>query len=87
MGWRWLRKRLWPLLRRELLAALQPQAPSCNLSTCNSPAPRLGVSAACVLGELIRTNPINISRCCGPVIIPHIIWDTGWDGGAVPNET
>lgn len=65
---------------REHLAALPPRALSCNLSARRSLAPRLGASAACVLGELIRANPINISRRCGPVTIPRIIWDAGWDG-------
>lgn len=72
---------------REHIAALPPQVLSCNPSVHRSPAPRLGVSAACVLGELIRVNPINISQRCGPVIIARVIWDAGWDGGAVPSET
>lgn len=72
---------------REHPAALLPWALSCNLSVGRSPAPGLGVRAACVLGELIRDNPINISRHCGPVIIPLVIWDAGWDGAAVPSET
>lgn len=72
---------------REHPAVLPLQVLSCNLSACRSPSPRLGAGAACVLGELIRANPINISRCRGPVIIPRIIWDAGWDGGVMPSET
>lgn len=59
---------------------------SCNPSGRGSPAPGLGVSAACVLGELIRPNPINISQGSGPVTIPGVIRGAGWDGGAVPSE-
>jgi len=72
---------------REHVAALPTRAPSCNLSARRLLAPGLGVSAARALGELIRANPINISRLCGPVIIPRVIWDAGWDRGAVPSET
>lgn len=46
-----------------------------------------GSRAQGVLGELIHTNPINISQHCGPVINTCIIWEAGWDGGAVPSET
>lgn len=82
-GWWWLEKHL--LLRAGQGAA--GSAAALGAEPLPKSAQVAGSRARGVLGELIRANPINISQRCGPVINTRIIWEAGWDGGAVPSET